>query len=72
MAQQIIEARDFGRIQCQKTALNVPHQQSLTFECAANALTDEVNQLLKCCHGGRRHPAKSQPLARRHVYAVEE
>ena len=37
MPQASIEARDIGRIQCQKAAPIVPHQQPLAFECAASS-----------------------------------
>ena len=72
MPQQIFEASAVRCVNRQKAIFKIPHEQSLAFKCAANAFTDDVNQILKRHHGGRRHPPKDQPLAGRHVYAIEE
>ncbi len=70
MPQEIIETRAVRRVHRQKGILQVPHQQALTFECAANSLTDDPHQAFKRGHGRRRHPAKGQPVARRHISAL--
>ena len=70
MPRKIIEARAVNRVERQIVIFQVLHPQSLAFEHAPNALTDESNQALKRSHGRRWHPAKDQPVARRHIYAV--
>ena len=58
MFQEIIDARALGRVHRQKAALQVPHQQPLTFEHAPDPLADPAHQLLKGRHRRRRHPTK--------------
>ena len=71
MSQEIIDARDVSRVHRQTAVFQVPHQQPLAFECPTDPLADPAHQLLKRRHR-RRHPAKAQAIARRHLHAVEK
>ena len=64
MSQEIIDARALGRVHRQKAIFKIPHQQTLTFECPPDPLTNDANEDLKRGQDRRRYSAKGQPLAR--------